>query len=622
MVMAASALVLQAGSSAAWRLPSAAAAAAGAAQPHTDGQRRSGLTSSNAARLVPLRASTRPQLRSSTGGLRASAPRAQAAAGSAVKEVDVPKDVAEAYKHLQNGSDVRGVAVEGVPNQPVNLTPESAGHIARGYIGWLREKRRAQSGKASEQQLKVSVGNDPRISGPALKDAVVKGLTSLGVHVTDFALCTTPAMFMSTVTEAWNYDGAIMLTASHLPYNRNGLKFFTPEGGTNKGDISDILKRAAASSVELPSLLEKQPPSSLVDERDFLPVYAKQLQDVIKKGINHPTNYDRPLEGFHILVDAGNGSGGFIADAVLQPLGADTTGSQFLDPDGSFPNHVPNPEDKKAIEMTKEAVLKHKADLGIVLDTDVDRSGCVDFDGSELNRNYLIGVLATIVLKENPGATIVSDSVVSNGLIKFVAEQGGTLLRYRKGYKNIIDKGIELNKQGVDVPLMVETSGHGAMRENYFLDDGAYLALKLVVEMVRRSLAGQGRIGEAIATMQSPADETEVRLNMIPRPDFQSPGGAIVAAFRDFAASGKLPHWHLEDENYEGWRVRVDEGDGKEGWVLLRQSLHDPLLPLNVESDVANGCSAIIKDLYDNFLRDNKLVDGILELKNLEPFLK
>lgn len=160
--------------------------------------------------------------------------------------------------------------------------------------------------------------------------------------------------------------------------------------------------------------------------------------------------------------------------------------------------------------MTQEATLAFGADLGVVFDTDVDRSGVVDSEGRGINRNTLIALLAKIVLRECPGSTIVTDSVTSNGLARFIEDLGGKHYRYRKGYKNVIDKGIELNEDGVETQVAIETSGHGAMKENYFLDDGAYLAVKIIIEMVRMRLSGDERgIGGLLYGLQTPREENE-----------------------------------------------------------------------------------------------------------------
>ena len=424
-------------------------------------------------------------------------------------------------KKLQNGSDIRGVALDGVEGEAITLDAATASAIGRAFADWLRAKN------PNAKDISVGVGRDPRLSGESLRDGMFAGMVEGGARVIDMGLATTPACFMACVTEGAKYDGSVMLTASHLPFNRNGMKFFTSEGGLDKPDITDICARAAAyveagvGSVTAPSGVVSAP---------FLPTYAAQLCDIIRKGVNSTNNYDKPLTGMKIVVDAGNGSGGFFADMVLEALGADTSGSQFLDPDGNFPNHSPNPEDKEAMAAGVQCVLNAKADLGIVFDTDVDRSAVIDSSGKEINRNKLIALLSEIVLKESPGATIVTDSVTSDGLHKFITAKGGNHVRFMRGYKNVINKGKELNASGVVTPLMIETSGHGAMKENYDLDDGAYLAVKIIIEAVRRRLANEPSIGQVLETLEEPLEEAEVRLK-IADPDFKAYGLNVIESF-------------------------------------------------------------------------------------------
>lgn len=173
-----------------------------------------------------------------------------------------------------------------------------------------------------------------------------------------------------------------------------------------------------------------------------------------------------------IIVNPGNGSGGFFTWNVLDKLGADTFGSLHLEPDGMFPNHIPNPEDPTAMSLTRTAVLRHRADLGIVFDTDVDRSGVVDSTGTAINGDRLIALMSAIVLREHPGTTIVTDARTSVALTDFITSRGGHHCLYRVGYRNVINKGMQLNRDGIETHLMMETTGHGSLRENYFLDDG------------------------------------------------------------------------------------------------------------------------------------------------------
>ena len=129
------------------------------------------------------------------------------------------------YSKLQNGSDIRGVALEGIEGQQVNLTKQACADIGRGFALWLQKK----TGKA--EGLRVAVGRDSRLSGPTLCDWICGAMVKEGLNVTNFGMASTPAMFMSTVTQGYQFDGSVMITASHLPFNRNGFKFFTADGG-------------------------------------------------------------------------------------------------------------------------------------------------------------------------------------------------------------------------------------------------------------------------------------------------------------------------------------------------------------------------------------------------------
>lgn len=494
-------------------------------------------------------------------------------------------------KKLQNGSDVRGVALEGVPGEPVTLNEEAAYLIGAAFVDWLADKK----GK-KPSELSIAVGRDPRLSGPALANAMFAGFGSKDVgRVVDMGIATTPACFMATVTPGVAYDAGIMLTASHLPFNRNGAKFFTSDGGLDKADIKRICEDAAAACQAAPDgHAIPLDGDDAVESVPFLEDYAAQLRDLIKKGANHPTSYDEPLTGMKIIVDAGNGAGGFFAKSVLEPLGADVSGSQFLDPDGKFPNHSPNPEDAEAMDSAVAATVKAKADLGVIFDTDVDRSAVIDGDGNPINRNKLIALLAAIILDEHPGSTVVTDSVTSDGLAEFIEGRGGKHVRYMRGYKNVINEGVRRDKAGEPCHLMIETSGHGAMKENYCLDDGAYIAVKIIIEAVRRRLSGGKGISDLLSELREPLEEKEVRLK-ITCDDFKAYGGDVLEQLKE--AVGSMKGYTPVDVNYEGYRVNRDEGDGKRGWFLLRQSLHDPVMVLNLESEIPGGVDAMAKDV-------------------------
>ncbi len=481
----------------------------------------------------------------------------------------------KSYKHLQNESDIRGIALEGIEGQNVNLTEEACRDIARGFALWLIER----SGKS---KLRVALGRDSRLSGETLLGRMRDTLAAEGIEVTDMGLASTPAMFMTTKTEGYMFDGSVMVTASHLPFNRNGYKFFTPDGGVEASDIKEII--ALAETEEHTGL-----PAGEIKKDSFMDVYSKRLADMIRAACG---GAQKPLSGLRIVVDAGNGAGGFYAEKVLKPLGANTDGSRYLEPDGSFPNHIPNPENKEAMESIKEAVRETSADLGVIFDTDVDRAGAVLPDGSELNRNRLIAMLSAMLLRDHPGTTIVTDSVTSSGLAAFIKEKGGVHRRFRRGYRNVINESIRLNAEGVDSQLAIETSGHGAFKENYFLDDGAYIVTKLIIELSRSRRLGY-TLHSLIEALKEPAEGREFRMNL-KLEDFKPYGQRIIDDLAEYAKT--VPGWSLAPDNHEGVRVNADKANG-DGWLLLRLSLHEPLMPLNIESDEEGGVKIIAKEL-------------------------
>lgn len=492
---------------------------------------------------------------------------------------------------LQNGTDIRGIAIEQEKFE-VNLTSEIANLIASSFVIWLKNKKDIKT-----EGVKVAVGMDSRLSGESLKSSVIDGLTALGCDVYDCGMSTTPAMFMTTILENYKCDGAIMVTASHLPYYYNGLKFFTEKGGLEKEDISNILSIANKGGFNCLDVKGK------VFQADFIDEYSNLLIGLIRKGVSSKNNYDKPLSDFKIVVDAGNGAGGFFAHKVLKNLGADISGSQFTEPDGRFPNHIPNPENKEAMESIRKAVLDNGADLGIIFDTDVDRAAIVGSNGVEINRNALIALISSIVLEEHPNSIVVTDSVTSTGLKEFIETKlGGIHHRFKRGYRNVINEAIRLNTEGEECNLAIETSGHAALKENYFLDDGAYLIAKILIKMAK--LCEEGKTIESlIENLKIPSESLEYRIKIL-NEDFKNYGLALLNDLEKFVE--EEDGWSLEPNNYEGIRVSYNT-ENNNSWFLLRLSLHEPVLALNVESDNQDGAQIILDKLKPFFYGYNQL---------------
>ncbi|MCM1368139.1 MAG: phosphomannomutase/phosphoglucomutase [Roseburia sp.] len=475
------------------------------------------------------------------------------------------------YGILKSGTDIRGRAIAS-DDADTTLTESAVFDLSAAFALWLTRR----TGKS---RCKIAVGRDSRLTGEMFERTIISALKTAGLEIFDCGLFSTPAAYLVTKFPSMLCDGAIMITASHHPKDINGLKFFTTDGGVNSAELDEIIALADEGEKIQSGAL------STVVRRDFLRFYCDTLTEAIRKG----TGLFMPLRGMKIAVDAGHGAGGFFATRVLQPLGADIAASQFLEPDGEFPAHAPNPENKEAMESLKNRVLSEGADLGVIFDADVDRCAVVTSDGTEINRCRLIALAAAMVLPEHPSATIVTDSVTTEGLRRFIEARGGVQMRFKRGYRNVIDEAKRLNDSGTDAPLAIESSGHVAFAEHYFLDDGAYFIAKILITFSNLRRNGED-LTSLIADLDTPLEEADIRL------DFVCDGWRALAdkiISRLYGLSERL--LSLSSDNYEGVRAYVSHADG---YFIVRTSVHDPVLPIYIESDKVGGAKSVARFLY------------------------
>ena len=483
------------------------------------------------------------------------------------------------WPRLKSGSSIRG--------EDALLTDEFAKKLGYAFALWLAARK-----ETTPDRLTIAVGHDPRASGPRLKAAFIDGLTAADSDVLDCGLSTTPAVYSTTLAEDCHADGAAMITASHLPPKINGFKFHMGEGGLRGEDVDEIIRMA----------MEARVPVRLVSPCDALSAYQESLRALVKRKLEDDAS--KPLLGLHVVVDAGNGSGGFYA-SFLESLGAWVEGSQFLEPDGSFPHHAADPESPEAMRALSKAVVKNEADLGVLFDADCDRAAIVLSDGRFVNKNRLIALTAAMLLSHTPGLTIVTDSVTSTGLARFIAEWGGTHYRFKRGYRAVIDEAMRLNGEGIDCPLAIETSGHAAFRDNHFLDDGMYLVTMLICEAMDLKREGK-TLYSLLDGLQEPVESMELRLGIRaddPREAAQEMIELILSHTLDD------PSWRLAPDNREGVRIVFDfGGEVESAWFQLRLSVHDPVMALNLESDVPGGVQWMLEKLAE-LLGDDLEVD-------------
>ena len=473
---------------------------------------------------------------------------------------------------LRSGSEIRG---------PVErLTDEVVGRIGYAWACRLAERL-----GISTDQLKIAVGRDSHAAGERIQAALIRGITAADSDVLDCGLCPAPALFMTAVNGPERVDGAVMVTATTAEPNQSGFKFITADGGLQGADVADILARAAKAEV----------PERLVVRLDATERYYANLRAVAARCLEDDAL--KPLLGMKVVVDA-RGSVGADYARFLEALGADTGGSLTPEADARPEGFLCDPGSPDALAQLKRAVLDSRADLGVAFNADGDRAAMVDQDGRAIASNRLIALAAAMLLEEKPGATFVTDSVTSSGLSAFIAEWGGVHYRFKRGYRNVIDEAIRLNDEGIDCPLAIETSGHAAFRENGFIDDGIYLATRIICEALNRKREGQ-TLSTLVDDLQEPVESLELRLPIRPREDWEPEEEAQEIVEILLSHTLDHPEWQMAPDSREGVRITFNlDGGVNNAWFQLRMSVHDPVMVLNAESAVPGGVKRILTELY------------------------
>jgi phosphomannomutase len=306
-----------------------------------------------------------------------------------------------------------------------------------------------------------------------------------------------------------------------------------------------------------------------------------------------------------VVVEARDDVGARYAQ-FLEGMGVDVEAS--LRPgEGELPSII-NPDDPREVEAVAQAVVRSRADLGVLFNAAGDRVAIVDGSGRLIAQNRLIALIAAILLDEKPGATFVTDSVTSTGLASFIAEWGGVHYRFKRGYLNVTDEAIRLNSEEIDCPLAIETSGHAAFRENGFLVDGLYLATRIICEALNRKREGQS-VFSLIDDLKEPVESVEIRLPILEFEDWAPEEEAQEIVEILLSHTLTHPEWQYAADSREGARVTFNlDGGVNNAWLQLRMSVHDPVLVLNAESDVPGGVKRLLSALYA-LIRDTEKVD-------------
>ena len=417
--------------------------------------------------------------------------------------------------------DIRGIVDR-------DLTPEVARLIGKSFGTYIQER----GGKT------LTVGRDVRLSSPRLREGLIEGLVSTGCEVIDVGVVPTPLLYFSI--HHLSVDGGVMITGSHNPIEYNGFKLCRGLFSIYGEEIQEI-KRKILSQKFLQG-------EGKVEEKDIRDAYIDFVLSrvEIKKKLK-------------VVVDAGNGTAGEIVVPLFQKLGVELIGL-YLEPDGRFPHHLPDPTIPAYMKDLIRKVKESGADLGIGFDGDADRIGAVDEKGNIIWGDKLLAIFSRKVLERFPQAPIIMDVKCSQGTVEYIEKMGGRPIIWKTGHSLIKKKMQEENS-----PLAGEMSGHMFFKDNYLGYDDAIFSAARLLEIVSST---DKPVSELVREIPSYYSTPEIRVDCPEDKKFK-----VVKELREYF-SGKFKVLDVD-----GVRFITPEG-----WGLIRASNTQPILVLRFEA--------------------------------------
>ena len=394
----------------------------------------------------------------------------------------------------------------------------------------------------------LTVGYDMRASSIPFRDSLIRGINSTGCDVIDIGMVPTPVAYFSL--HHLMPDGGVMITGSHNPSEFNGFK------------ISNGLHSLYGESI--------QELRRLIDSDDFELGSGKLSKDnVLEDYIQGIFNRVKVSRSVKVVVDGGNGCFGIVGPQLLKRIGANIV-ELYCEPDGSFPNHHPDPTvEKNMLDLSKK-VKEERAELGIGFDGDADRIGIVDENGKILWGDQLLMIFARDILKHNPGATIVGEVKCSQNLFKDIEGHGGTAVMSAAGHSLIKKKMQETNSL-----LAGEMSGHICFADDYYgFDDAIYAACR-ILQIVASSKI---KVSEMLLDVPKTEATPEIRVDC--------PDDRKFEIVRELTESFRKNYDVIDIDG-----VRINFG---EGWALIRASNTQPVIVFRFEANNAGRLADII----------------------------
>lgn len=390
----------------------------------------------------------------------------------------------------------------------------------------------------------VVVGNDIRLSGPSLKKALIKGLTESGCDVIDIGQCGTEMIYFATAH--LKLAGGVMITASHNPKEYNGMKFVRQEARPISGDTGLRELEAQVADAELPVKAEA---AGRLEKLDITEEYVKHILSYVDVA---------KLKPLKIVVNAGNGVAGPILDTMEKYLPFELI-KVHHEPDGNFPNGVPNPLLPENREDTAKAVRNFGADAGVAWDGDFDRCFMFDEQGNFIEGYYMVGFLAQAFLKKNPGAKIIYDPRLTWNTEELVTENGGIPVIAKGGHAFIKEK-----MRAENAIYGGEMSAHHYFRDFSFCDSGMIPWL-LVLELLSQA------DGKCLSEMMQERMERYPCSGEINR-KVRDADEVLARIEAEYGSLGRVEKIDGISVEYPDWRFN------------LRKSNTEPVIRLNIET--------------------------------------
>jgi phosphomannomutase/phosphoglucomutase len=441
--------------------------------------------------------------------------------------------------------DVRGVFGD-------DLTIEVAQGLGRALAAYILKEKNLK-------KARVSVGRDVRTSSKPLRDALVAGLTGAGLDCVDIGECPTPLQYFSI--HHLGLDGGVMITGSHNPPEYNGFKLSSGKE-TLHGNEIQALKKLLKN--EGKHVLPTGTGRGTVETVDIISLYSAELQ----KRFPDMKKAAKPLK---VVLDSGNGTVGPVAPALVRKFGVEVI-ELFSEPDGTFPNHHPDPTVEKNLAHLREAVKKEGADFGVAYDGDGDRIGVVDENGGVIWGDQLMVIYARDILAAKPGATIVGEVKCSQVLYDEIERAGGIAVMWKTGHSLIKSKMKELK-----AALAGEMSGHIFFADRYYgFDDAIYATCRLVeILAAKRAKDPAYKFSALLAGIPALHSTPEIRVDCPDAEKFK-----IIDDLAELISAEGRGSGVKDVVTIDGLRVMFDGG-----WALARASNTQPVLVMRFEAD-------------------------------------